>query len=335
MASMEFMIEGDVNVMVTVTEVGGNLEFNFHVIQPGEANYTGQIGELNGVFFDLAGDSTGTFSATTDEGESLTLESGDASVSNLGGGINMNGEVIKEDGKYDIGIVTDKTGLGNGDTQEITFTLEADYDLTLADVAMMDFGLRLTSVGDPEGERDGSLKLSGDAPEEPPIDDEEPPVDDEEPPVGDEEPPADPEGTNDALDDVIFAYEDAFFDGFQEVFTTGGPTILSNDVTDNPDGTTEDYTGVVTEGNGEAITEDFIEVPGTGGGLLRIYPDGTVDFSANGDFDALNDFETADTSFNYTIEGGDIATITVVVEGLSDGGGLDDGFGDGEDPFFF
>lgn len=334
MASMEFMIQGDVNVLVTVTEVDGNLVFNYHVVQPGEDDYTGQIGELNGVFFDFAEDFGGTVNTvTTDGGEDLYFETGDESVSNLGGGVNMNGEVIKEDGKYDIGILTDETGLGNGDTQDITFTLDADTDLTLADVAMMDFGVRLTSVGDPDGSRDGSLKLSGEAPEEPPIDDEEPPVDDEEPPVGDEEPPADPEGSNDALDDVIFTYEDAFFDGFQEVFTTGGPTILSNDVTDNPDGTTEDYTGVVTEGNGQAITEDYIEVPGTGGGLLRIYPDGTVDFSANGDFDALNDFETAETTFNYTIEGGDIATVTVVVEGLS--GEFDDGFGDGEDPFFF
>lgn len=314
---MEFFIDGGgVSVKVTVQEnMDGTLSFNFHVVQPDEEGYLGQIGELNGVFFDLLGDQeNSTFTAVTDDGTPLDLTSGEESVSNLGGGINMNGEVIKEDGAYDVGIVTDETGLGNGDTQDITFTLSADYPLTLADIEGMDFGLRLTSVGDPEGERDGSLKLSGTAdPEEPPVDDE---------PPGDEPPADDPTGTNDALDDLIFADEDQLFDGFAEAFQIGGPTtILANDVTDNPDGTTSAYEGQVVESEGVTMEgEDFIIVPGSNGGLLKIYPDGTVDFSANGEFDALNDTETADTEFSYMIEGGDMATVTVRVFGF-DGGG--------------
>ena len=42
MASMEFIIEGDVAVKVTVTEVDGNLVFDLHVIQEGEDGYTGE-----------------------------------------------------------------------------------------------------------------------------------------------------------------------------------------------------------------------------------------------------------------------------------------------------
>ena len=322
MSSMEFVIEGDVAVKVTVTEVDGNLVFNVHVIQEGEEGYTGQIGELNGIFFDMAGDVGDfvTLTAETDDGTALDMDVDEESVSNLGGGVNMNGEVIKEDGKYDVGVVLDETGLGNGDVQDITFTLDADTDLTLADVALQDFGLRLTSVGEPDGPREGSLKLGGDSPEEPVVD---------------------PEEIHDANDDVIQVFEDALFGDGPEAFLFGGPSLLSNDTTD--DGTTVDpYAGQVTSVEGVAVEADPIIVPGTSGGLLMVYPDGSVDFSANGEFDDLNDFEQATTEFTYTIDGGDMAIVTVNVLGLTGGGpegpggpldpgdgGLDDGLGDG------
>ena len=322
MASMEFIIEGDVAVKVTVTEVDGNLVFDLHVIQEGEDGYTGQIGELNGIFFDMAGDVGDfvTLTAETTDGTSLDMDVDEESVSNLGGGINMNGEVIKEDGKYDVGVVLGETGLGNGDVQDISFTLDADTDLTLADVALQDFGLRLTSVGEPDGDRTGSLKLGGDSPEEP------------EDPVNE---------THTANDDTLTVFEDATFGDLFDFLDNGSDNVLTDDTTDT-DGTVTPYSGQVTSANGEAVEADPIVVPGTNGGLLMIYPDGTVDFSANGEFEELNDFEEAQTTFTYGIEGGDTATLTVSVLGLGDGGGeggglgggFDDGFEGGEEELF-
>ena len=72
-----------------------------------------------------------------------------------------------------------------------------------------------------------------------------------------------------------------------------------------------------------------------------VCPDGTVDFSANGAFDGLDEFDQDQTTFTYGIEGGDTATLTVNVWGLGDlggdGGGLGEGgFRDGmENPFHF
>ena len=317
MSSMEFIIEGDVAVKVTVTEVDGNLVFDLHVIQEGEEGYTGQIGELNGIFFDMAGDvgEYVTLTAETADGTSLDMDVDEESVSNLGGGINMNGEVIKEDGKYDVGVVLDETGLGNGDTQSISFTLDADTDLTLADVSLQDFGLRLTSVGEPDGDRSGSLKLGGEAPEE----------------------PEDPVDVNTANDDSLIVGEDAIFGDMFDFLDNGSDNVLTDDITDS-DGTVSPYAGQVTSVNGVAVDADPIVVPGDNGGLLMIYPDGTVDFSANGEFEHLNDFEEAYTSFTYEIEGGSTATLDVTILGTTGiggeggGGGLgdpgDDGLGD-------
>lgn len=313
MSSMEFEILGDVAIKVTITEIDGNLEFNVRVLQEGDAGYTGQIGEINGLFFDMAGDVSdiATISATSSDGETLAMDVDEASVSNLGGGVNVNGEVVKEAGKFDAGILLDKTGLGNGDLQEITFTLDADTDLSLTDVALQDFAVRLTSVGEPDGDRNGSLKLGGTAPEEP------------------NEPS--PE-INTAVNDVIMVFEDATFDDFMfESFQTGGPTLLSNDVTDSDAGTLA-YAGQVTSVQGTAVETDFVIVSGSNGGLLKVFPDGSVDFSANGEFDALDDFQEETTDFTYGIEGGSSATLTVNVIGLNNMGPEPGGPGTDPDP---
>ncbi|MCF6443337.1 Ig-like domain-containing protein [Nereida sp. MMG025] len=64
-------------------------------------------------------------------------------------------------------------------------------------------------------------------------------------------------------------------------------------------------------------------VAGDNGGLFTINEDGTVDFSANGEFDDLGEGEEASTTVTYTItdpEGGtDTATVTFTVTGTNDG----------------
>ena len=250
-----------------------------------------------------------SLSASTDESE-LALDVDEGSVSNLGGGINMNGEVIKEAGKFDVGVVLAETGLGGDDVQDITFTLDADTDLTLEDVSLQDFGLRLTSVGEPDGPREGSLKLGGES-EEPVIEE--------------------PEGVNIANNDFFVVDED-------EGFNTDGSfdfNILANDEAEL-EGTTTAYDGQVTsaQGSGESqtVAEDAIIVPGTNGGLLMVYPDGSVDFSANGEFNELAELEQVQTTFEYEIEGGDLATIIVQIDGIGDGGGEGGGGEEPEDP---
>ena len=51
---------------------------------------------------------------------------------------------------------------------------------------------------------------------------------------------------------------------------------------------------------------------------MVISEDGTFDFSANGDFDDLNNGDALITTFTYGIEGGDTATLTVTVLGDDD-----------------
>lgn len=299
MASMDFVMSKKVGVAVTVTEVDGNLEFHVRVLQPGEEGYTGKVGELNGFFFDMAGnvDAYTGLTATTSDGEDLCTRVDEGSVSHLGSGINMKGRAIKETGKFDVGAVLAKRGLCNGDLQEITFTLDADQDLSLEDVAQQDFGVHLTSIGPPGGCRRGQDKITGCAPDVP--------VDDVPPP---------PLDLNLAADDFIFVTSDAEFDGIPESIDFASDTILWNDTTESS-GATSAYEGDVVSANGIGLTDGYVIVEGSNGGLLTVYADGTVDFSANGEFGHLTEFDFDTTYFTYAIEGGDTATIEVVVEG--------------------
>ena len=150
-----------------------------------------------------------------------------------------------------------------------------------------------------DGDRNGSLKLGGTSPEEP--------VDE-------------PTDVNTATDDIIEVFADALFDGVEEQFVFGGPSLLSNDETD--DGTSVSaYTGQVTGVQGVEVDATPVVVTGSNGGLLMVYPDGTVDFDGNGDFDDVGALETDQTTFTYEIDGGDTATVTVNVLGIDDGTG--------------
>ncbi len=61
---------------------------------------------------------------------------------------------------------------------------------------------------------------------------------------------------------------------------------------------------------------------GDNGGLITIDADGTVTFDPNGDFDALGEGETAETTITYMVSDGnggmDTATVTVTVTGTND-----------------
>ncbi len=158
MASMTFQINdstttGGLQVWVTITEnADGTLAFT--IWQEG-----GIVGDLRGIFFDIADESLlGTLSVASDEGVT-EFRSGDDSIKDLGDGANMNG-MLGSDKGYDAGVEVGSAGIGKDDIQSYSFTLDSSArDLTLADFANVDFGMRLTSVGTIDGKRTDSAKM--------------------------------------------------------------------------------------------------------------------------------------------------------------------------------
>ena len=290
MQTMTFTLTGAVNVSVTATQLDdGTLKFDLTVLDD-----TGSIGDLNGVFFDLADDSVaGSLSATGADVTGSVFKAN--SVTKVDSYDNMNGAVINEFGKFDAGVQFGTAGIGSDDIRQTSFVLSSsDGPLSLADVALQDFGARLTSVGEEGGSRNGSLKLGGVSSDVP-----------EDPGPGDGGAPH--ATANDDTMIVDLAQPD-YFD-----FVNGDHvSVLDNDT--NADGTA--YDGGIPGTYFNSIDDyQILTVTGSNGGVLDIYDDGSVDFHDNGDFTTLADGATAETSFTYAIDGGDTATVTATVIG--------------------
>ena len=115
----------------------------------------------------------------------------------------------------------------------------------------------------------------------------------------------------DAINDVMTVSESEAA-GDVDVLDSGDGSVLANDIQNGGA-----YTGVVGSVNG-SISNVNSFVAGSNGGLLMVNADGTLDFDANGDFEALNEGDTDQTTFTYTLISGEEATITVNVEGEAD-----------------
>lgn len=187
MASLTYEISGEnVTVAVTITEVDGALTFDLAV-----AGDTGTIGDLNALFLDIADE--GLIDGLTATGSDVTgtafKEDGVTKISNF---TNINGEVVKDLGKFDLGVQFGSQGMAEDDIQSTSFTLSHATDaLSLEDFMLMDSALRLTSVGEADGAREDSLKLGGvvdpvEVVEDDPVDDT--PTDDDGPVIGDDFP---------------------------------------------------------------------------------------------------------------------------------------------------
>lgn len=159
-AGAEFVIEGDVNVRVSLTELDdGDMKVDVSVLDD-----TGSIGDLRGLFFNLTDDSL--VRGLSVSGDDVTASEFDANdVNDLGRGNNINGDVRNEVGEFDGGIGFGRSGIGGGgDIRETSFVLShASEALTLEDFAGQHFAVRLTSVGSEDGPRNDSLKLLGKA----------------------------------------------------------------------------------------------------------------------------------------------------------------------------
>ena len=158
--SISFTIPGgrkSPDVQVTAVEnADGELIFTLNV-----DSTNGLTADLRGLFFDFNAPSK--LGALHFEGADVTnFQTGD--VIDLGRGSNMKGAALP----FDVGLAFGTSGIGRGDDfQTTTFTLSSNVPLTLDDIANVQFGARLTSVGAPGSARSGSSKLVVEAPAAP------------------------------------------------------------------------------------------------------------------------------------------------------------------------
>ena len=142
---------------LTISETAtGELTFTVTNTDDGD----NQIGDLRGLFFDVADDALlGTLAVT---GGDITDFDQSGSITNLGNGATVSGV---PDAPYEVGIEFGTAGMSGDDIQTTTFVLSSyTRDLTLDDLALESIAVRQTSVGDADGAREGSDKLYGVAP---------------------------------------------------------------------------------------------------------------------------------------------------------------------------
>ncbi|SDY90031.1 hypothetical protein SAMN05444004_10435 [Jannaschia faecimaris] len=187
MSSFSYDITGgDVTVRVIITEMDGGLTFDLEVLGD-----SGTIGDLNALYLDILDDDLTEGLSVT--GTDVTAFEFDAdAVTKVDNFTTIKGEVLKEFGAFDMGVQFGTQGIGDDDIQSTSFFLSHETEtLEIEDFLMQDSAVRLTSVGEIDGERDGSLKIGGIAepisepePEGPIL--EEPPIEEEGPTVGED-----------------------------------------------------------------------------------------------------------------------------------------------------
>ncbi len=136
-------------VQITAVETaGGTLQFTVDVLSTSKLT-----GDLRGLFFDFNRDPL--LSGLKVSGSNITAFD-TIDVTNLGNGVTMQ----SAGAPYDVGVAFGSANLGKDDIKHQTFMLyDTLHALTLDDIANVEFGVRLTSVGSPTGARTGSSKL--------------------------------------------------------------------------------------------------------------------------------------------------------------------------------
>jgi Cadherin-like domain len=157
---ISFTIPGQPGVQVTATENSGNIDFTVDVLDSSTLT-----GDLRGLFFQFNESKLGSLQVTGGEGLITDQQIAANAVINLGNGDNMLGAASP----FDVGIEFGTQGIGKGDdiSGPVHFTLsDAANDLTLDDFALLQFGARVTSIGDP-AHRVASEKIVAIAPAAP------------------------------------------------------------------------------------------------------------------------------------------------------------------------
>lgn len=141
MAELSFIIDDIADVEVTVCDDGmGGLTFKLKVLD------SGSLADIRGLFFNIDGVDPDSLTAI---GDDITNQGAD--TRDLGKGNNMKGKAKSD---FDFGVSIGKPGLkgGKDDIQMTEFTVtSSDGPLSAEDVAGELFGVRLTSVEDPDG----------------------------------------------------------------------------------------------------------------------------------------------------------------------------------------
>jgi hypothetical protein len=140
---VSFEIPGLVGVQVTATENAGSLDFTVDALDSSTLT-----GDLRGLFFQFNESKLGTLQVTGGDGLITGVQIDANAVINLGNGNNMIGAASP----FDVGIAFGTPGIGQGDdiSGPVHFTLtDAAHDLTTDDFAHLQFGARVTSIGDP------------------------------------------------------------------------------------------------------------------------------------------------------------------------------------------
>ncbi|WP_439142239.1 Ig-like domain-containing protein [Pseudooctadecabacter sp.] len=126
------------------------------------------------------------------------------------------------------------------------------------------------------------------------------------------------QGINDAPE----AQNSSYIVAQDEAFGDEDANAITDDTGDGADSDPEDDPLTVVAVDGDPANVGGT-VAGDNGGLFTINADGSVDFSANGEFDDLGEGETASTTVTYTIADPagleDTATVTFTVTGTNDG----------------
>lgn len=165
--SITFVIpgtSGGPDVQVYAEEgTGGTLVFTVTVLSTPTLT-----ADLRGLFFNVNENGKLAGMAVSQVGNKVTdFDTHD--VIDLGNGANMQGKAKP----FDVGLEFGTQGIGKDDIQTATFTLSnAAGDLTLDDIAQVEFGARLTSIGAPGGARSGSSKSTFIAPAAPDANDD-------------------------------------------------------------------------------------------------------------------------------------------------------------------
>jgi Bacterial cadherin-like domain len=129
-----------IGVEVTVVENNGNLDFTVEVL--GTANHTA---DLRGLFFQFDESDLPGLKVINTDGAITGQQIKANGVIDLGQGVNMQGAASP----FDVGLAFGTPGKGKDlITGPVHFTLDATNNITLDDIAHLQFGARLTSVGD-------------------------------------------------------------------------------------------------------------------------------------------------------------------------------------------
>lgn len=159
---ISFTIPGVPGVQITAVENGGNIDFTVDVIDSSSLT-----GDLRGLFFQFNEAKLSTLQISNPDGLITDTQIKANKVIDLGNGANLNGAASP----FDVGIEFGTPGIGskgNDISFPVHFTLsDAAHNLTLDDLAHLQFGARVNSIGIPGDDRSDSEKIVALAPAAP------------------------------------------------------------------------------------------------------------------------------------------------------------------------